>query len=178
MPKFKSYNNQIWVNTSYWSIKTQSLNNFLLKWPFLSFCWWHRVNFLHKKNWAHDRPILIYSKTSMCIRNPPIYLTQYLLIGSKLIVTKSEKFLLLDASCLEKIHFSAVPFLGIFSDSQTVRHFTETHRRTNPKLHQRACNLCSSAEIPCGRSGFCRGQSAVAPKIVPEPSPKLVVSLV
>ena len=71
-----------------------------------------------------DNPILIYSKTSMCIRNPPIYLTQYLLFDSKLIVTKSEKFLLLDASCLEKIHFSAVPFLGIFHDSRTVRHFT------------------------------------------------------
>ena len=47
----------------------------------------------------------IYSKTSMCIHNPPIYLVQHLLIDSKLIVTKSEKFLLLDASCLEKTHF-------------------------------------------------------------------------
>jgi len=34
-----------------------------------------------------------------------IYLVQHLLIDAKLIVTKSEKFLLLDALCLEKTHF-------------------------------------------------------------------------
>ena len=111
-----------------------------------------------------------YLESSMCTHKPPTHFVQYLFIDSKWLSQNLKKICCWMLHVLRKSTSQLCHFWAFFVTHGRSGILQRTVRRTNPKFHQRACNLCSSAEIPCGRSGFCHEQSAVAPKIVPEPS--------
>ena len=100
-----------------------------------------------------DNLIPNYLRTSMFPHNPSIYLTQYPLINSRSMVTKSENFVV---KCFILLinPLSAVLFLGIFRDSRTVRPSVADGLPYKTSIPTETFNLHLPAEITCGRSGF------------------------
>ena len=108
------------------------------------------------------------------LTNPPIYLTQHLLIDLKLIVTNSEKFLcwilhtliMSTLSCAVSGHFSwLADSLALCRGRSAVQ---------NSKSTGEIVICVSQPKSPMDGTVFNPGQSAVVPKFVPKPSQKLV----
>ena len=96
--------------------------------------------------------------------NPPIYLTQYLLIGSKLIVTKSEKFLcwMLQTLIISTLSWAISGHFSWLADGPAFCHGWSAVQNFNPNREPAIC--VSQAKTPADSPAFNRGQSAVDPK--------------